>query len=151
MNTRWSSLFVGLLLLQSFSANAASISGNQFLDLTEQEKGWYFLGVLDSMKETRDKFFATSELDRVDFDRIWEACISDRPVRQHLAIVEEWLVLNPNRWQEPAIKLIFDAERESCNKSNEEERKKKRALACPKRMVSRAQCQREWDIANPEY
>ena len=116
----WSVLIVGLLLIQPATSFAESISGNQFLDLSEKQKGWYFLGVLDSMKETRDKFFATSELDRVDFDRIWEACISERPVRQHLAIVEEWLMDNPNRWHEPAIRLIFDAERETCDESNEE-------------------------------
>ena len=120
MRVFWSVLVAGFILTQPTISHAESISGNQFLSLNEKQKGWYFLGVLDSMKETRDKFFATSELDRVDFDRLWEACISERPVRQHLAIVEEWLTDNPNRWHEPAIRLIFDAERESCDESNEQ-------------------------------
>ncbi|MFT5501869.1 MAG: hypothetical protein ACI88G_002009 [Woeseiaceae bacterium] len=81
--------------------------------------GWYFLGVLDSMKETRDRYFATSEMEKVEFDRVWESCISGRPVRQHLAIVEAWMNENPGRWQEPAIKLIFQAERDSCDELND--------------------------------
>ena len=113
-------LVIGFLLIQPAYSLAESITGNQFLSLGEKQKGWYFLGVLDSMKETRDIFFKTSELDRVDFDQLWEACISARPVRQHLAIVEEWLKGNPDRWHEPAISLIFEAERKACDASSEE-------------------------------
>jgi len=52
---------------------------------------------------------------KVDFDRIWETCISGRPIRQHLAIVDVWLQENPERWHEPAIELIFSAESHSCD------------------------------------
>jgi len=99
---------------------AESISGNQFLNLSEKQRGWYFLGVLDAMKQTRDTYFEASEMTESDFDHIWESCISGRPVRQHLAIVESWLKINPNRWHEPAIKLIFDAERDSCDELDAE-------------------------------
>ena len=101
--------------LQWSISNADSISGNQYLELKTKEKGWYFLGVLDAMKQTRDTYFAASDYEKVDFDRIWESCISGRPVRQHIAIVDAWLQKHPNRWHETAIKLIFDAERDSCD------------------------------------
>ena len=101
-------------LSQPGDSEAASITGNDFINLSPQEKGWYFLGVLDSMKQTRDRFLATSDLDAAKFDRLWETCISGRPVRQHLAILDAWLENNPNRWHEPAIELIFVAERDSC-------------------------------------
>ena len=103
-----------IALLLSSASVAESISGNQFLNLSEKQKGWYFLGVLDAMKQTRDTYFKASDMTESDFDHIWESCISGRPVRQHLAIVESWLKENPTRWHEPAIKLIFDAERDSC-------------------------------------
>ena len=112
-STRYLALIVTLFL--SSASVAESISGNQFLDLTENQKGWYFLGVLDAIKQTRDTYFEASDLRENEFDRIWESCISGRPVRQHLAIVESWLRNNPNRWHEPAIELIFDAERDSCD------------------------------------
>ena len=95
-------------------SGAASITGNQFMELAAQEKGWYFLGVLDAMKQTRDSYLASSELDAASFDRLWEACISGRPIRQHLAIVDAWLEQNPTRWHEPAIELIFVAEKAAC-------------------------------------
>ncbi len=104
-----------ITFLLSSASVAESISGNQFLNLSENQKGWYFLGVLDAMKQTRDTYFKASEMTESEFDRIWESCISGRPVRQHLAIVESWLKDNPNRWHESAIKLIFDAERDSCD------------------------------------
>ena len=85
------------------------------MDLSLKEKGWYFLGVLDAMKQTRDTYFSASDYNKVDFDRIWESCISGRPIRQHLAIVDVWLQENPDRWHEPAIELIFSAERDSCD------------------------------------
>ena len=103
-----------ITFLLSSTSVAESISGNQFLNLSEKQKGWYFLGVLDAMKQTRDTYFKASDMTESDFDHIWESCISGRPVRQHLAIVESWLNENPTRWHEPAIKLIFDAERDSC-------------------------------------
>ena len=106
-------VLMSVFLLPSASV-AESISGNQFLNLSEKQKGWYFLGVLDAMKQTRDTYFKASDMTESDFDHIWESCISGRPVRQHLAIVESWLKENPTRWHEPAIKLIFDAERDSC-------------------------------------
>ena len=106
-------VLMSVFLLPSASV-AESISGNQFLNLSEKQKGWYFLGVLDAMKETRDTYFEASDMTESDFDHIWESCISGRPVRQHLAIVESWLKEYPTRWHEPAIKLIFDAERDSC-------------------------------------
>ena len=34
--------------------------------------------------------------------------------------------------------------------SVDEERQAERSAACDRRMVSRAQCLRDWDIANPE-
>lgn len=113
------SLSICLMILLANTSLASSISGNQFLELSSTQQGWYFLGVLDSMKETRDRYFATSEMEKVDFDRVWESCISGRPVRQHLAIVDAWLKKNPSRWQEPAIKLIFEAERDSCVELND--------------------------------
>ncbi len=106
-------IVIGALLLSPLSM-AESISGNQYLKLSEKERGWYFLGVLDAMKQTRDTYFEASEMAESDFDHIWESCISGRPVRQHLAIVDSWLKNNPSLWHEPAIQLIFDAERDSC-------------------------------------
>ena len=94
---------------------AESISVNVYLSLSEKERGWYFLGVLDAIKQTRDTYSKATEMTESDFDRIWESCISGRPVRQHLAIVDLWLKNNPNRWHESAIQLIFDAERDSCD------------------------------------
>ena len=107
-------------LLMPSIVSADSISGNQFMSLSENQKGWYFLGVLDAMKQTRDTYFKASDLRESEFDKIWESCISGRPVRQHLAIVEAWLAANPARWQENAINLIFDAERESCEALKEQ-------------------------------
>ena len=104
-----------ITFLLSSATVAESISGNQFLNLAEKQKGWYFLGVLDAIKQTRDTYFDASEMKANEFDHVWESCISGRPVRQHLAIVESWLKNNPNRWHEPAIRLIFDAERDSCD------------------------------------
>jgi len=115
MNNGIRCLALVITFLLSSASIAESISGNQFLNLSEKQKGWYFLGVLDAMKETRDTYFKASELTASEFDLIWESCIAGRPVRQHLAIVESWLKDNPNRWHEPAIKLIFDAERDSCD------------------------------------
>ena len=115
MNNGIRCLALMIALLLSSASVAESISGNQFLNLSEKQKGWYFLGVLDAMKETRDKYFKASDMTENEFDRIWESCISGRPVRQHLAIVESWLKNSPTRWHEPAIKLIFDAERDSCD------------------------------------
>lgn len=108
-------LVLMIAFLLSSASVAESISGNQFLDLSTNQKGWYFLGVLDAMKQTRDTYLKASEMTEIEFDKIWESCISGRPVRQHLAIVESWLKDNPNRWHELAIKLIFDAERDSCD------------------------------------
>ena len=99
----------------SSTSVAESITGNQFLGLSEKQQGWYFLGVLDAMKQTRDTYFKASDMPENQFDHIWESCIAGRPVRQHLAMVESWLQANPNRWHEPAIELIFDAERDSCD------------------------------------
>ena len=87
-------VLMSVFLLPSASV-AESISGNQFLNLSEKQKGWYFLGVLDAMKQTRDTYFKASDMTESDFDHIWESCISGRPVRQHLAIVESWLKENP--------------------------------------------------------
>ena len=115
MNNSIRCLALMITFLLSSTSVAESISGNQFLNLSEKQKGWYFLGVLDAMKETRDTYFKASEMTASDFDHIWESCISGRPVRQHLAIVESWLKGNSNRWHESAIKLIFDAERDSCD------------------------------------
>ncbi len=115
MNNSIRCLALVITFLLSSASVAESISGNQFLNLSEKQKGWYFLGVLDAMKETRDTYFEASEMAESDFDIIWESCIAGRPVRQHLAIVESWLKINPNRWHEPAIKLIFDAERDACD------------------------------------
>ena len=115
MENRIRYLVLMSIFLLPLASIAESISGNQFLNLSEKQKGWYFLGVLDAMKETRDTYFKASEMTASDFDHIWESCISGRPVRQHLAIVESWLTNNPTRWHEPAIKLIFDAERDSCD------------------------------------
>ena len=116
-------LVLMIAFLLSSTSVAESISGNQFLNLSEKQKGWYFLGVLDAMKQTRDTYFRASEMTESDFDHIWESCISGRPVRQHLAIVESWLKNSPNRWHEPAIKLIFDAERDSCDALDVDENK----------------------------
>jgi len=115
MNNGIRCLALVITFLLSSASIAESISGNQFLNLSEKQKGWYFLGVLDAMKETRDTYFKASEMTAREFDHIWESCIVGRPVRQHLAIVESWLANNPTRWHEPAIKLIFDAERDSCD------------------------------------
>ena len=104
-----------ITLLLSSASIAESITGNQFLELSANQKGWYFLGVLDAMKQTRDTYFEASELSKSEFDHVWESCISGRPVKQHLAIFESWLKDNPNRWHESAIELIFDAERDSCD------------------------------------
>ena len=108
---------IGLML--SMSAHAGSISGEAFLDLNAKDKGWYFVGALDAMKQTRDTYLSASEMDAAEFDEVWEACISGRSVRQHLAIVEAWLNAHPERWHEPVIRLIFDAERESCADAKE--------------------------------
>ena len=104
-----------LLSLTCAVAYAGSISGNQYLDLAEKDKGWYFLGVLDAIKKTRDIYLEASDMTEVEFDTVWNKCIAGRPVRQHMAIVDVWLKANPTRWHEPAIRLIFDAERASCD------------------------------------
>jgi len=104
-----------LLSLTCAAAYADSISGNQYLDLADKDRGWYFLGVLDAIKQTRDTYSEASDMTEVEFDIVWNECIAGRPVRQHLAIVDLWLKANPTRWHEPAIKLIFDAERASCD------------------------------------
>ncbi len=114
MRKHFRCLVVICALVLSPISMAESISGNQYLNLSEKERGWYFLGVLDAMKQTRDTYFKATEMTKIDFDYIWESCISGRPVRQHLAIVDSWLKNNPSRWHEPAIQLIFDAERDSC-------------------------------------
>jgi len=103
-----------LCLLASARVSGDSISGNQYLELSEKDKGWYFLGVLDAIKQTRDTYHRDSGMSEIEFDIVWNECIVGRPVRQHLAIVDLWLKANPARWQEPAIRLIFDAERASC-------------------------------------
>lgn len=113
-----------LLLVSGDLAYADSISGNQYLDMAEKDRAWYFLGVLDAIKQTRDTYLKASDMTEVEFDTVWNNCIVGRPVRQHLAIVDLWLKENPTRWHEPAIRLIFDAERASCNaltKRNPEE------------------------------
>lgn len=102
------------VLALTSSVMAASISGNDYVKLSEREKGWYFLGVLDAIKQSRDVYSKSTDLSQSEFEQVWESCISGRPVHQHLAIVDLWLKNNPTRWQEPAIQLIFDAERESC-------------------------------------
>ena len=112
-----------ITFLLSSASFAESFSGNQFLKLSANQKGWYFLGVLDAMKQTRDTYLKASEMTESEFDRFFESCIAGRPVRQHLAIVELWLKENPDRWHEPAIKLIFDAERDSCSAPEENETK----------------------------
>ena len=110
---------IGLVLgLTSSVANSDSITGNQYLDLAEKDRGWYFLGVLDAIKQTRDTYLKASDMTEIEFDTVWNECIVGRPVRQHLAIVDLWLKSNPTRWQEPAIRLIFDAERASCDSLN---------------------------------
>jgi hypothetical protein len=109
-----------LLSLTCAVAYADSISGNQYLDLAEKDRGWYFLGVLDAIKQTRDTYLGASDMTEVEFDTVWNKCIAGRPVRQHLAIVDVWLKANPTRWHEPAIRLIFDAERASCNALNKQ-------------------------------
>jgi len=111
-------LIIICALVLSPISMAESISGNQYLNLSDNQKGWYFLGVLDAMKQTRDTYFKASDMTENEFDVIWESCISGRPVRQHLAIVESWLNDNPKRWHESVIKLIFDAERDSCEALN---------------------------------
>lgn len=103
-----------ITFLLSSASFAETFSGNQFLKLSANQKGWYFLGVLDAMKQTRDMYLEANEMTESEFDQFFESCIAERPVRQHLAIVELWLKNHPNRWHEPAIKLIFDAERHSC-------------------------------------
>ena len=114
--------FVALIFsLTCAGAYANSISGNQYMSLSEKDRGWYFLGVLDAIKQTRDTYLKASEMTEVEFDTVWNECISGRPVRQHLAIVDLWLKANPTRWQEPAIRLIFDAERASCDALSERE------------------------------
>ena len=115
MNNGIRCLALIITFLLSSASIAESISGNQFLNLSEKQKGWYFLGVLDAMKETRDTYFKASDMTENQFDHIWESCIAGRPIRQHLAMVESWLANNPTRWHEPAIELIFDAERDSCD------------------------------------
>lgn len=110
-----------ITFLVSSASFAESFSGNQFLKLSANQKGWYFLGVLDAMKQTRDAYLNASEMTENDFDQFFKSCIAGRPVRQHLAIVEMWLKDNPSRWHEPAIKLIFDAERHSCNAPDTDE------------------------------
>ncbi len=114
MRKHFRCLVVICALVLSPISMAESISGNKYLNLSEKERGWYFLGVLDAMKQTRDTYSKATEMTKSDFDYIWESCISGRPVRQHLAIVDLWLKNNPSRWNEPAIQLIFDAERDSC-------------------------------------
>ncbi len=114
MRKHFRCLVVICALVLSPISMAESISGNKYLNLSEKERGWYFLGVLDAMKQTRDTYFKATEMTKSDFDYIWESCISGRPVRQHLAIVDLWLKNNPSRWHEPVIQLIFDAERDSC-------------------------------------
>ena len=115
MRKHFRCLVVICVLVLSPISMAESISGNQYLNLSEKERGWYFLGVLDAIKQTRDTYSKATEMTKSDFDHIWESCISGRPVRQHLAIVDLWLKNNPIRWHEPAIQLIFDAERDSCD------------------------------------
>ena len=110
-----------LVAIVATSANADSISGEQFLDMAKKDKAWYFLGIVDATKQTRAKYAATSELEQADFDRMWEACIAGRTVRQQLAIVDAWMQQNPNRWHEPVVGLIFDAIRDSCNEINDAE------------------------------
>jgi hypothetical protein len=104
-----------LLSLTCAVAYADSISGNQYLDLAEKDRAWYFLGVLDAIKKTRDIYLEASDMTEIEFDTVWNKCIAGRPVRQHMAIVDVWLKANPTRWHEPAIRLIFDAERASCD------------------------------------
>ena len=96
------------------SAYAETITGNQFLRLSDEDKGWYFLGALEAIEETRDTFFSDSEPQAADFDRFWETCISDRPIRQHLAIFNSWMQENPIRWNEPVISLIIQSQLEAC-------------------------------------
>mgnify|MGYP001817170799 CR=1 FL=1 len=115
---RYSVLLWACGLILSISAHAGSISGEAFLNLNAKVKGWYFVGALEAMKQTRDTYLSASEIDAAEFDKVWEACISGRSVRQHLAIVEAWLNAHPERWHEPAIQLIFEAERESCEDAN---------------------------------
>jgi hypothetical protein len=110
-----------ILSLTCAGSYADSISGNQYMSMSEKDRGWYFLGVLDAIKETRDTYLKSSEMTEIEFDTVWSECITGRPVRQHLAIVELWLKSNPTRWQEPAIGLIFDAERESCDALNKQD------------------------------
>ena len=114
-------VFIIITFLLSSASFAASFSGNQFLKLSANQKGWYFLGVLDAMKQTRDTYLKTSDMTDSEFDRFFESCIAGRPVRQHMAIVELWLKDNPTRWHEPAVKLIFDAERDSCDAPDADE------------------------------
>ena len=119
MNARTAFVIVCLMLaLNPSAATAESITGNQYLELSSRDSGWYFLGILDAMKQTRDQYLKNSELDQEEFDRLWNACISGRPIRQHVAIVETWLTANPSRWQEPAIELIFAAVKDSCEEIN---------------------------------
>ena len=99
---------------------AESISGNQYLSLSEKEKGWYILGLLDGMKNTRDSYFTGSQWTQSDFTSFFESCISGRPVRQHMAIFDLWLKENPVRWNEQVIALFFEAERDSCAKLAED-------------------------------
>lgn len=116
---RYTVLLMACGLMLGISAHAGSISGEAFLNLNAKDKGWYFVGALDAMKQTRDTYLSASEMDAAEFDKVWEACISGRSVRQHLAIVEAWLNAHPERWHEPVIRLIFDAERDSCANASE--------------------------------
>ena len=109
-----------ILVCCSFAANAGSISGEDFLDLSAKDKGWYFVGALEAMKETREAYFKASELDAAEFDRVWQSCISGKSIRQHLAMFEAWLNAHPDRWHESAIKLLFDSKRASCERTLEE-------------------------------
>jgi hypothetical protein len=102
------------------AASAGTISGEDFLDLSAKDKGWYFVGALDAMKETREAYFRASELDAAEFDRVWQSCISGKSIRQHLAMFEAWLNAHPERWHESAITLIFESKRTSCKQRQEE-------------------------------
>ena len=91
------SAFFLILGATVFSAELSAINANIYLELKENEQGWFLLGLISGLKETKQPEAREKE----DYD----ACVRGMPLKQVHAITTKYLAENPEQWHEEMTEI----------------------------------------------